>query len=117
MKLGGVRPFVPSGKDYALSRAFFRELGFVENWGNDELCELQFGEARFLLQNYRNENMQQNYMVMVTVDDLDALHEHLQRLQLETRYPGVRFSAPEQRPWGQRELHLIDPAGVCWHFV
>ena len=19
-------------------------------------------------------------------------------------------------PWGNREVHLIDPAGVCWHF-
>jgi uncharacterized glyoxalase superfamily protein PhnB len=28
----------------------------------------------------------------------------------------VRAAPPTLYPWGQREVHLIDTAGVCWHF-
>lgn len=117
MILSNLRPFVPSGKDFNLTKAFFLDIGFVENWGDGQLCELQFGEAKFLLQNFHNEEMQNNYMIMVTVDDLDAFHTHLVGLDLARKYPTVRFSKPELRSWGIRELHLIDPAGVCWHFA
>lgn len=33
------------------------------------------------------------------------------------RYEGVRAKQPTLFPCGQREVHLIDPAGVCWHFA
>lgn len=116
MKLSNLRPFVPSGADFERAKAFFLELGFVHNWGDQSLCELQFGEVKFLLQNFANKEMQDNLMMYVTIDDLDAFHAHLENLQLNDRYPEVRFSKPLMRPWGIRELHLIDPAGVCWHF-
>jgi uncharacterized glyoxalase superfamily protein PhnB len=32
------------------------------------------------------------------------------------RYPGTRAKEPTDYPWGNREVHLIDVAGVCWHF-
>ncbi|MES2623879.1 MAG: hypothetical protein V4628_01250 [Pseudomonadota bacterium] len=117
MKLSNLRPFVPSGKDYALAKAFFLDIGFVDNWSDEALCELQFGDAKFLLQNFQHEEMQKNFMVYVNVDDLDAFYEHLVKLDLSRKYPGVKCSRPEKRPWGIRELHLIDPAGVCWHFA
>ena len=117
MFLSNLRPFIPSGKDFTLTKSFFLDIGFTENWGDDSLCELQFGDAKFLLQNYQNEEMQKNLMIYVTVDDLDKLYEHLMSLELDKKYPMVRFSKPEDRPWGVRELHMIDPAGVCWHFA
>ncbi len=117
MKLSNLRPFVPSGENFALAKAFFLDIGFVQNWGDNSLCELQFGDVKFLLQNYANAAMQQNFMIYVNVDDLDAFYEHLVKLELGKKYPGARFTKPEMRPWGIRELHLIDPAGVCWHFA
>ncbi|MEZ5592091.1 MAG: hypothetical protein R3F53_15790 [Gammaproteobacteria bacterium] len=117
MKLTSLKPFVPSGKDFALAKAFFLDIGFTENWGSDEICELQQGGAIFLLQNFHNEDMQHNYMLSVTTDNLDDFYAHLLRLDLDKKYPMVRFGKPEDRPWGTRELHLIDPAGVCWHFL
>jgi len=63
MKLKSLRPFVPSGEDYALSKSFFLEIGFVENWGDDGLCELQMNDVKFLLQNFKNIEMQQNLMM------------------------------------------------------
>ena len=103
--------------DFKLSKAFFLEIGFNENWGNDDLCELQFGEATFLLQNFSNQALQTNLMLYVSVDSLDEFYAHLIALNLLEKFPMVSFSKPEDRPWGIRELHLIDPAGVCWHFA
>lgn len=116
MKLSNLRPFVPSGKDYQLSRQFFLDIGFKQNWGDDSLCELEFDGVRFLLQNFENIEMQQNLMIYVTVDDLDAWYQHLVNAKIAEHYPGVKFSPPEKRPWGVTEIHMIDPAGVCWHF-
>jgi len=117
MKFTKLRPFIPSGKDYVVSKYFFMDLGFKVNWEAEGLCELQFGEAVFLLQDFENIEMQQNYMVYINVDNLDEFYECLNGLGLDRKYPGVRYSKPEDRPWGVRELHLIDPAGVCWHFA
>ena len=33
------------------------------------------------------------------------------------RYDGVRAKQPAVHFWGRREIHRIDPAGVCWHFA
>jgi len=116
MHFSTLKPFVPSGSDYKKSKSLFLELGFAVNWEVEGLCELQCGDAIFLLQDFENLEMQQNYMLYVTVDDLDAFHDHLISLNLPERYEGVKFSPPEDRPWGERELHFLDLAGVCWHF-
>lgn len=117
MKLLDLKPFVPAGGDFGASRRFFLDLGFRENWGTDGLCELQMGEVRFLLQDYENRELQDNLMMYVIVDDLDAFWSHLEHTGVRERYDGVRAKEPTVFPWGVREVHLIDPAGVCWHFA
>ncbi len=39
MKIHDFKPFVPSN-DYEVSKAFYEALGFVINWDNGELCEV-----------------------------------------------------------------------------
>jgi uncharacterized glyoxalase superfamily protein PhnB len=29
----------------------------------------------------------------------------------------VRAKEPTDYSWGVREVHMTDPAGVCWHFA
>jgi uncharacterized glyoxalase superfamily protein PhnB len=117
MKLSAIKPFIPSGKDFAASKAFFEELGFVENWQAEGCAELQFGDAVFILQALDNQVLQENFMVSVAVDDLDAFWQHLCDSGVLGRHPTVRAKPPTDYPWGNREVHLIDVAGVCWHFV
>jgi hypothetical protein len=88
--LSSLKPFIPSGADFAMSKSFFLDLGFQLNWETEGLAELRLGAAAFLLQ------------------DLTGVLE---------RYEGARAKEPTDYPWGERELHLIDPAGVCWHFA
>jgi len=111
-----LKPFVPSGPDYTLARDFFARLGFAENWANDEFCELQCGDVVFLLQNFHNREMQENLMMHLEVTDLDGYWAMVQSsgiLEME----GVRGKPPTTFPWGATEVHLIDPAGVCWHIA
>lgn len=117
MQLLGLKPFVPSGENFTESRQFFLDLGFVENWSADDVCELQMGGVVFLLQNYENTELQKNLMMFVTVDDLDGFWRRLNQSGVLERYQGVRAREPTLFPWGQTEVHLIDPAGVCWHFA
>lgn len=115
--LRSLKPFIPSGRDFALAKAFFRDLGFAVNWEAEGLAELQLGEATFLLQDFHNQEMQDNLMMMVGVEDLDAWWARIRESGVASRYPGVRAKEPTEYPWGQREIHLVDPAGVCWHFA
>jgi hypothetical protein len=116
MQLSALKPFVPAGKDYALSKQFFRDLGFTVNWESPGMTELQLGSAVFILQDFDNIVLQENLMFFVGVDDLDAWWQHIRDTGVLERYPDARGQAPADYPWGQREVHLIDIAGVCWHF-
>jgi hypothetical protein len=112
-----LKPFIPSGKDFAAARSFFLDLGFVVNWEAAGLLELQLGAAVFLLQDFHHQTMQENLMMYAKVDDLDEWWRHLKASGVVERYPGVRIKEPTLYPWGIREVHVIDPAGVCWHFA
>lgn len=112
-----LKPFIPSGPDFAKAKAFFRDLGFEVRWEIDGLAELALGDVAFLLQDFHNAEMQNNLMMFVKVDDLDEWWRRIEVSKVMERYPGVRAKEPKLFPWGQREVHLIDPAGVCWHFA
>jgi hypothetical protein len=107
-------PFVPSGPDFLVAIAFFEELGFVKIWGDDSLVGLRFGGAYFLLQNIDIPIWQENQMLTFEVDDLEGYWQELQEAKLTEKYPSVRLKPPSDYPWG-REIHVIDPGGVCWH--
>jgi predicted enzyme related to lactoylglutathione lyase len=107
-------PFVPSGPDFALAIAFFAELGFAKQWENGGIAGLAFGPARFMLQQIDIPEWQTNQVLTLEVDDLDAYWAEIAAKDLPTRYAGVTLRPPTDFAWG-REVHIIDPAGVCWH--
>ncbi|MFM7432018.1 MAG: glyoxalase, partial [Gammaproteobacteria bacterium] len=49
MKILDLKAFLPS-KDFSVSRHFYRELGFAENFANADVAEFEIGGFRFLLQ-------------------------------------------------------------------
>jgi hypothetical protein len=64
MKLSAIKPFIPSGKDFEASKAFFQELGLSVNWEADGYAELQLGDAVFVLQAHENQVLQENFMLL-----------------------------------------------------
>ncbi len=111
-----LKPFVPA-KDYELSRRFYHDLGFEEKWGNKEICEMELGGYRFLLQNFYVRELAENFMMSLLVADADQWWEHITRLRLPERYNLYLAKPPELQPWGLRVLYLTDPTGVLWHIA
>jgi hypothetical protein len=109
-----IHPFVPSGADFGIAIAFFAELGFEALWQSDGIAGLRFGGAYFMLQDIDVPEWQSNQMLVLEVDDLDAYWREIEARDLPAKYAGVRTKPPTDYPWG-REVHIIDPAGVCWH--
>jgi hypothetical protein len=107
-------PFVPSGPDFAQSIAFFGELGFAKLWQQEGLAGLRFGRAYFMLQDIDVPDWQKNQMITFEVDDLDGYWSEIAPKDLPSRFPGARLRPPTDFAWG-REIHIIDPGGVCWH--
>ncbi len=107
-------PFVPSGAHFAEAIAFFAELGFKIAWRQPGLAGLRFGGAYFLLQDIDVPEWQTNQMITFEVDDLEAYWTEIAAKALPERFAGVKLRPPADFAWG-RELHIIDPGGVCWH--
>jgi len=107
-------PFVPSGPHFARSLEFFAALGFEQVWRQDGLAALRFGGAYFLLQDIDVPEWQKNQMIVFEVADLDVYWSELEAKDLPVAFFGVKVRAPTDFPWG-REMHIIDPGGVCWH--
>jgi uncharacterized glyoxalase superfamily protein PhnB len=110
-----LRPFVPSGSNFALTKSFLCELGFEVEWENQGLAGLRFGAGAIILQDIDVPVWQSNQMLVVDVDDLERYWSEIEAKQLEPRYAGTKLRPPTDFPWG-REVHVIDPGGVCWHF-
>jgi len=111
-----LRPFVPA-KDFATSRAFYADLGAKEIWSSNDMVLFQLGGSQFYLQAYYVKDWAENTMLFLMVEDLETLWQELQAKDLVNRYPGIRWKEPTDYDWGLREIHLIDPAGVLWHFA
>jgi hypothetical protein len=107
-------PFVPSGASFATALAFLAELGFQTQWQHEGLAGLRFGGAYFLLQDIDVPEWQKNQMITFEVDDLESYWSEIEAKDLAARFAGVRLRPPTDFPWG-REIHIIDPGGVCWH--
>jgi hypothetical protein len=107
-------PFVPSGPKFEDSIAFFNAIGFETSWRHEGLAGLRFGEAYFQLQQIDVPQWQENQMITFEVTDLDDYWTTLDAMGLPERFPGAKLRPPTDFPWG-REMHLIDPGGVCWH--
>ena len=107
-------PFVPSGSQFERSLDFFAALGFEKLWQHDGLAGLRFGGAYFMLQNIDVPEWQKNQMITFEVTDLDGYWAEIELKNLPSQFPGVKTRPPTDFPWG-REVHIIDPGGVCWH--
>lgn len=114
MNVFSMRPFL-GAKDYEVSRAFYRELGFVEKDLGHGMCVFSRGNFHFYLQQAYVKDWVDNTQVFLEVQDLDAVHKELVALNLEKKFSGVRLSDIKNDTWG-RECFLHDPSGILWHF-
>ena len=116
MSVTDLKAFVPA-KDLEISRQFYTDLGFSQNWANDQIAEFQVGSFRFLLQPFYVQQHAENFMMHLIVEDANAWWKHISDTNLANRYPGIMAKPPAMQPWGLRVLFLSDPTGVLWHIA
>jgi len=116
MKIIDVKAFLPA-KDFALSRRFYADLGFKENWHAGQIAELQAGDFRFLLTDFYVEEFAHNFMMHLLVEDADAWWKHIDGAGLKEKYQLHMAKPPAMQPWGLRVLYISDPSGVLWHIA
>jgi hypothetical protein len=115
LKFNSIEPFIPSGSNFEASKQLFLALGFTINWESEGYVGLQRDQCKFILQHYDNQSFAENLMVRVAISDLDAFWQEIQQKELTSKF-AIKVNEPKNYPYG-REMHLIDIAGVCWHFA
>lgn len=110
-----LKAFVPA-KDFDLSKQFYADLGFQIPWSSGELAYLHCGNCTFLLQNFYVKELAENFMMHLSVQNVDDWWEHVRERQIAEKYH-VNVTEPEERPWGMRDFVLIDPSGVLWRIA
>ena len=111
-----VRVFVPA-KDFALSKAFYKALGWQLNWEDAELAEMEIADRRFLLQNYYKKEWADNFMIHVSIDDAQAWYELASSIIATGKYLGAKVNPPAPQAYGALVTHLWDPSGVLLHLA
>jgi Glyoxalase/Bleomycin resistance protein/Dioxygenase superfamily len=111
-----LRPFMPA-KDFETSVSFYADLGFTVRRLDEGLASIELGPFAFLLQNYYVEQWAGNFMMHMTVSDLEAWWKRIESLDLASRYKVRAPTAPALQPWGLTVTYVVDPSGVLWHIA
>jgi predicted lactoylglutathione lyase len=111
-----IRFFVPA-QDFALSKAFYIELGWTELWSDANLVLLEHSDQRFYLQDFYAKEFAENCMIHISVADAAAWHARVTALVAGGQFPGVRVSSPKQEAYGALVTYVWDPSGVLLHFA
>ena len=109
------RAFVPAS-DFARSQQFYLDLGFAREFAQADLAGFRLGSTAFLLQNFHVPEHTANFQMHLTLADLDGFWAKLQRDGVAQRY-GVRAEPPSVKPWGLKDMVLLDPSGVLWRIA
>lgn len=115
-KTKAIRTFL-GAENFNYSRSFYQSIGFEEKVIDAKMSYFKVAEdVGFYLQDYYVKAWVENSMVFLEVEDVDHCFEEMKAKDLQSKFPEVRMSQIKDEDWG-REFHLIDPAGVLWHFA
>jgi hypothetical protein len=105
-----ITPLVPAGASLADAVAFFTgQLGFAVIWESGTMAAVRRGTVELNLVENSDRRWADNASFSIGVDDLEGLYA-------EYRVAAARVGPLEMKSWGRRELHMILPSGVCFHF-
>ncbi len=113
-----IKAFVPA-KDFALSKAFYIELGFELRSEFHDIAYFCAGSCAFLLQDFYRPAHAHNMVMHLLVKDVQTWFDKVKACDFPARYKeiGVKVMPLQIQPWGMTEFVVIDPCGVCWHIA
>ena len=112
-KVLSIRPFI-GAKNFELSRAFYRDLGFDESIISPVLSYFKTYRFGFYLQDAYVKDWVDNTMVFLEVEDLENYWNDLLALNLTDKYKSIKLTPMREYDWG-RECFIHDPSGILWH--
>lgn len=107
-----LRPFI-GAKDCAISRDFYKRIGFTERVISPDMSLFTLGTISFYLQDAYVKDWVDNSMLFLEIAELDTYLDHLKSMDI-TSIEGVRLSKIQHNDWG-REFFMHDPSGILWH--
>jgi len=111
------RPFLPA-KDFSASKEFYQKLGCELLYDSDALVLFELGDSRFYIQDYYVKEYADNYMLHVSVEDVDSWYEHIvEVLNFTESNSAPRLTGSpkdEPPPYNARVCYLIDPSGCLF---
>jgi catechol 2,3-dioxygenase-like lactoylglutathione lyase family enzyme len=110
-----IKAFVPA-KDFARSKEFYQELGFVLASDSGGVAYFHHGDVSFLLQDFYVEALAKNLMMHLLVEDVSAWRARVEDAGVAAKY-GVKVTEIVQEPWRMRDFMVIDPSGVLWRIA
>lgn len=111
-----IKPFVPA-KNFNESISFYKALGWVLNWQNGGVAEMELAGVRFFLQDFYFKQLAENYMLYINVEDAQAWHDHVTTVLANDDYPTVHIEPPKKETYGALVTYVWDPSGVLLHFA
>ncbi len=109
-----IRPFVPA-KEYAVSKRYYEALGFRCTHSDDHVTLLKMGGFSFILQNFYQQQLAENFMLQMLVRDVDAWWRDHAPADLVTAFGVKAPKPPALQPWGLVVGFIFDPSSVLWH--
>ena len=108
--------YVPS-RNYDVSKRFYAALGFAqtEGWGGTTDCSL--GSAKFRLQNYYNKDWAENFMMLITVEDIEGWQAHAKEVIDNGDFEHARYDKEIELVGDTKLFHVWDPCGVLLIFI
>ena len=85
-------------------------------WEGEKIAQFRIGDSKFLLQDYYVKDHADNFMMFLLVDDANEWWDYIQQCGVVDKF-NMTLKPPENYPWGMREIHMLDPVGVFWHFA
>ncbi|HEY6257043.1 MAG TPA: hypothetical protein VIY51_14755 [Xanthobacteraceae bacterium] len=79
-----MRPIVPA-KAFEISKRFYVDLGFQPRQLTDNLVEMHLGAYAFILQGYCVQQWADNFVMHMSVSDLELWWKHIVSLDLPSR--------------------------------
>ena len=107
-----LQTFVPA-KDYTVALEFYQTIGFELVWSNEQLSLMRCQNFSFLLQNFYEQMLAENFMMHLLVDHVDDWWQHLTHVSSQFSHP-LQLTQPEDRAWGMCDFTFVDPSGVLW---
>ncbi|MDD0837108.1 VOC family protein [Curvibacter sp. HBC61] len=107
-----IKAFVPA-RDFALSLAFYTDLGFELRSSGGGIAYLRAGTCSFLLQDFGDAPHAHVCQMHLLVRDVQVWYDRVVAARLVDTY-GVRVTPITVQPYQMRDFSVSDPSGVCW---